>query len=216
MGKNKSTSILRALRERHGQTFAAEAGIHLKSEPAPLFQLLVLSLLSSARIAAPQAIGASRALFESGLTTPEKMRAATWEERVKVLNENGYARYDESTSRMLAETCKILHEAFRNDLRRLREEVDGDSGALEKRLQIFKGIGANGAAIFHREVQAVWDEVHPFFDDRALDGADALHLPRDPHKLANLVDSPAETAWLAAALVHVTLAKDAEEILAAA
>jgi hypothetical protein len=42
--------VVAALLDRHGRTYAAEAGIRLRDAPAPLFQLLCLSLLLSARI----------------------------------------------------------------------------------------------------------------------------------------------------------------------
>ena len=43
---------VRVLLERHGTTYAQDAGIELRDTPAPLFQLLVLANLLSARIGA--------------------------------------------------------------------------------------------------------------------------------------------------------------------
>ena len=40
------------LLDEHGTTYATAAGIRLADRPSPLFQLLVLTLLSSARISA--------------------------------------------------------------------------------------------------------------------------------------------------------------------
>src|SRR5262245_21970649 len=93
---------LRTLLRDHGRTYADELGIRLAAGgPSALFRWLIAANLFSARIGAGQAMRAAKALSEAGWTTPEKMRASTWEERVRVLNHNGYARYDESTSRML-------------------------------------------------------------------------------------------------------------------
>jgi hypothetical protein len=73
-------------------------------------------------------------------------------------------------------------------------------------------LGPVDADIFCREAQAVWPELRPYFDKKALDGAAKTGLPRDPHQLAELVDDT-ELAPLAAALVRVTLEKGlAEEI----
>jgi len=52
-----------------------------------------------------------------------------------------------------------------------------------------------------REVQDVWPEVRPYFDDRALASAERLGLPTDPAALADLAPRD-RTARLAAALVR--------------
>lgn len=51
------------------------------------------------------------------------MAEATWRQRTDVLNRAGYARYDESTSRMLGDTAQLLLDRYRGDLRKLREEA---------------------------------------------------------------------------------------------
>jgi hypothetical protein len=52
-----------------------------------------------------------------------------------------------------------------------------------------------------REVQDVWPEVTPYFDDRALKAAARLGLPTDPDRLAELAPK-GKVAVLAAALVR--------------
>ena len=66
------------LLEEHGQTYAAEAGIALEDKPSPLFQLLVLTQLLSARISADIAVAAARELFDSGWRTPQRVLESTW------------------------------------------------------------------------------------------------------------------------------------------
>lgn len=197
------------LLEEHGRTWARHAGITLRDKPAPLFQLLVLSLLTSARISADIAVASTRELFAAGWRTPERMRASTWQQRVDALGRGGYRKYDESTATALDEACTLVLEEHRGDLRRIRPANTGHgTGALEEALTRFKRIGPAGAGIFCREVQAVWPEVAPYFDERALDEAGRRGLPRDPGKLAALVDDePAEVARLAAALVRAGLAR---------
>ena len=176
--------IARALLGRHGRTFAEDAGITLKDKPSPLWQLLVLSLLLSARISADIAVAAARELFKAGYRTPEKMRDATWQQRVDALGRGHYRRYDERTSTQLGELAEAVLSEHGGDLRSLH----GSSVAqLEKELQKFKGIGPTGAAIFCREVQGVWPDVAPYVDNRAADGAERLGLPRSPDRLAALV-----------------------------
>ena len=198
--------IARDLLERGGRSYAAEVGFDpTTNKPAPLFKLLVLSLLLSTRISAEQASRAMRALLDAGWTTPEKMAASTWEQRTLVLNSNGYARYDESTARMLADTTKLLHDRWHGDLRRLREEAGRDPERERELLQEFKGIGEVGADIFCREVQPAWTELMPFVDARAARSATDLGLPADPPELRRLVDSDADFTRLVAALVRADL-----------
>jgi endonuclease III len=176
--------VARALLSRHGRTFAEDAGIALKDKPSPLWQLLVLSLLLSARISAGIAVAAARELFRAGYRTPEKMRDASWQQRVDALGRGQYRRYDERTATQLGELAGAVIGEHGGDLRSLH----GSSVAeLEKKLQEFKGIGPTGAAIFCREVQGVWPDVAPYVDKRAADGAERLGLPRSPDRLAALV-----------------------------
>jgi len=149
------------------KTFTEEAGITLRDKPAPLFRLLVLALLTSARIRSSVALAAARALFAEGWTTPAKLAGSTWERRTKVLNQAGYARYDESTARMLAATTELLLTRWHGDLRRLRDEADRDPRRIHELLQEFKGIGPVGADIFLREAQVVWPECRGVVDARA-------------------------------------------------
>jgi endonuclease III len=178
--------IAQALVRRHGRTFAEEAGITLRDAPSPLWQLLVLSLLLSARISADIAIAAARELSEAGYRTPEKMRAASWQDRVEALGRGHYRRYDERTSTQLGELAETVLSEYGGDLRSLHGSSVAD---LEKDLQRFKGIGPTGAAIFCREVQGVWPDVAPYVDKRAADGAERLGLPRSADRLAALVST---------------------------
>lgn len=203
--------VVRALLDRHGRTYASDAGIRLADRPAPLFQLLVLATLLSARIRGDIAVAAARALREAGWTTSRRLADATWAQRTKVLNRSGYARYDESTSRMLGDTATRVTEECGGDLRRLRERADGDVDELRSSLTTFKGIGKVGADVFVREVQAVWPEYRPFADSRVGAGAKRLGLPSTARALARLVDGD-DFARLAAALVRVATEKDADEV----
>lgn len=197
--------IADTLLRHHGQTYAAQAGITLKDTPSPLFRLLVLSLLLSARISADIAVRAARALSEDGFRTAERMAEATWQQRVDALGRGGYRRYDERTSTMLGETAELVLERYRGDLRRLRREASS-SKEIHQALQQFPGIGPAGASIFCREVQGLWPQLAPYLDAKVLQGAEALGLPAEAERLAGLVDRgdlPALTAGcVRAALDH--------------
>ncbi|MFG2041521.1 hypothetical protein [Dactylosporangium sp. NPDC048998] len=191
-----------ALLDREGTTFAEEAGITLADKPAPLYQMLVLATLLSARISSGVAVGATRELFRAGYRTPQRMTEATWQDRVDALARGHYRRYQERTATMLGDAAQHCQDRWHGDLRRLHREADGDVERLRGLLAEFPGIGPTGADIFLREVQAVWPDIAPFADAKVADGAERLHLPRSADDLAGLV-STAQLPKLAGALVRV-------------
>ncbi|GAA4832392.1 endonuclease [Kitasatospora terrestris] len=211
MGVDTVTARLLA---EHGRTYAEEAGITLRDKPAPLYRLLVLTVLCSVRIRAGVATDAARELFAAGLRTPRAMADSSWQERVDALGRAHYVRYDESTATALGDGAGLVLGRWRGDLRGMREEAGGDVDALRGLLREVPRIGAVGADIFCREVQAVWPQLRPFFDDRACRAARGLGLPHTPRGLGALVP-PGDEARLAAALVRSGLsggaAKDAAE-----
>jgi hypothetical protein len=199
-----SREIVRSLLDEAGTTFAAQAGITLRDKPAPLYRLLVLSVLLSTRIKSDIAVAAARELRK--YDSPRAMREATWQEKVDALGRAHYVRYDESTSTALGDGADLLLERYRGDVRALRAKADGDVRALRRYLREIPRLGPVGADIFCREAQAVWPELRPYLDNKALSGAEKIGLPKDPKALAELVHGD-DLARLAAALVRVTLEK---------
>jgi endonuclease III len=197
-------SVVDILLDRYGETYAKQAGIRLANKPAPLFQLLVLAMLLSARISADVAVAAARELFAAGYRTPRAMRTASWQDRVDALGRGHYRRYDERTATMLGETADLLTDHWGGDLRRLHADAGDDPRKLRELLTDFKGIGPTGADIFLREVQSVWPGISPYFDDRAGEGAKKIGLPAGYNSLTRIADSPAQAARLASALVQVS------------
>lgn len=212
---DRRQELARTLLERHHQTYAEEAGIRLRNSPQPLYQMLVLACLLSARIRASVAVAAARALFGAGLRDARRMAGADWQQRVDALGEGHYRRYDERTATQLGEAARLLLERYGGDLRRLRDEAGGDLDALRRLLREVPGLGPAGVDIFLREVQAVWPELAPYLDGKALQGAARLGLPGEPRELAALVP-PEELAAFAAALVRAALDKSIAEDTAAA
>ena len=196
--------LVRKLLELAGTSYARQAKIRLADQPAPLYQLLVLSVLLSTRIRADIAVAAARELFAAGYRTPRAMQRASWQDRVDALGRGRYVRYDESTATALGDGAGLLLERYQGDLRRLRRAAGADRSQLERRLREFPRLGPAGGAIFCREVQAVWPELRPYLDRKALDGARRLGLPADPEQLAGAV-AGSDLARLAAALVRVSL-----------
>jgi hypothetical protein len=202
-------STIDALLDEAGQTFADEGGIALEDEPAPLYRLLVLSVLLSRRVQAKLGTRASRELLDGGYGTPERMRDASWEDVVGTL---GRAKYTgtEQTTTALQEGAQLVLDEWGGDLRRMRTAADGDPETLTEFLTRFPRLGPVGADIFLREVQAVWPEFRPHLDARALAGAEKLGLPQDAAQLAEQVSGD-DLARLAAALVRADRDGDVRE-----
>jgi hypothetical protein len=205
--------VVEVLLHRQGRLYSEALGLDLCSgDSSVLFQWLCASFLLGGRIRAKAAEQAAEALLRQGWTTPETMAASTWEDRTRLLNRSGYARYDESTSRRLGEMAARLLDRYGGDLRNLRAAAQRDPHEERRLIQEFNGIGDVRADIFFREVQLVWDELYPFADRRALHAAGALRLGDDAHALACLV-APADFARLVAALVRTDLGRCAGDIL---
>jgi hypothetical protein len=200
------------LMNRYGRSYCDELGIDIeRNTPSVLFRWLCATILFSIRISASLAIRGAKALTEQGWTTPQKMLATTWEERTRVLNQSGYARYDESTSTKLAAASELVINEYSGDLRQLRERAQRIPGEEHKLIQSFKGIGPVGADIFCREVQAAWVELYPFVDQLALACAKRLGIGSTAHELSKLIDQK-RFPRLVAALVRVHLADAYSEI----
>ncbi|MDO8108207.1 endonuclease [Isoptericola sp. b441] len=199
MTTQRNRKVIEALVDRAGTTWAQEAGIRLADEPAPLYQLAVLSTLLSARIDASIAAAAARELFAAGMGTPQGMLDATWQDRVDALGRGHYRRYDERTATMLGRGARYVLEEWRGDLRTVRPGSPDRVDRFRAALEVLPGIGPAGSAIFCREVQGVWPEIAPFADRAVGDGARSLGLPHTGRGLAPYAD---DFPRLAAALVR--------------
>lgn len=206
--------IVKALIDEQGQLYSEEIGADVSRDtPQEMFHWLLASIMLSTRISADLAVRGCAALREEGLHKVDAILDADRKRLVKVLNENGYARYDESTADYIRDTAAMVKEQYGGDIRKMRGE-----GADEtlKSLQKAKGIGKTGAGIFAREAQLVWDELFPRADGPALDAAGDLGLPKDAGKLKDLAGSRERFVRLMAALTRVSLDGPAEAVKKAA
>jgi endonuclease III len=200
VGRVADDELVRRLLKTAGTTYADEAGIRLKDQPMPLFQLLTLCMLASKPIDATIAMQAARELFRAGLRTPQSVLKANRADMINAFGRAHYVRYDESSATRLVDIATAVRDDYGGDLRRLAtDDVKGTVRLLKQ----FKGIGDTGADIFLREIQDVWTWARPYFDKRAVTAARQLGLPTDPDKLGAL--APRENAKLAAALVRASL-----------
>ncbi|KAB2346401.1 HhH-GDP family DNA glycosylase [Actinomadura rudentiformis] len=205
-------AVVRKLMREASTTYAEEAGIPLKDQPAALFKLLVLANLMSTRISSDIAMAAAHELFEAGGGTPRGMNRLSWQDRVDALGRGHYVRYDESTATRLGDMAEMVQEKYQGDMRRLAIESGRDRERAGKLLREFPGIGPTGVDIFCREAQAMWPWLRPYFDSQTLKGAERLGLPADPKRLADEVPEK-DLARFAAALVRVSKDKKLAETI---
>jgi len=105
--------LIDVLIDEQGQLYSEEMGAHPgRDTPQELFHWLVGAIMLSARISASNAVQAARALREAGLHRIDAIREADRAELVRVLNENGYARFDESTADYIRETAAWVNEEY--------------------------------------------------------------------------------------------------------
>lgn len=201
--------VLTRLLDRHGRTFADEAGISLRDQPAPLFQLLVLTHLLAANLSADLGVRAGEALKKTYRSADALARAGD-DAVFAVLDEAKFLR-KHKTAELLGRTAQRVVDEWDGDLRRLRDAADGDAGRVGGLVQDFPGIGAVGADIFCREVQAVWPALRPFADERLLGTARELGLPSSAAGLADRLGDD-DLSVLGAALVRCDRAGDLDEL----
>ncbi|MGC9445306.1 MAG: hypothetical protein ACP5E9_10345 [Candidatus Methanospirareceae archaeon] len=174
--------------------YSEDLGIDL-NKPSGRFKWFLASLLFGARISEQIAATTYKTFEQYSIDAPDKIRAAGWDELVRILDEGGYVRYDFSTATKLLEIMQALKERYGT----LEELYEGaaDTKELEKRLQSFKGIGTVTTQIFLRELRGVW-AVEIEVSNKAADVAKKLEI--------DLQDfSDEELARLEAALVKLTL-----------
>lgn len=200
MGRVPHDELVRRLLKAAGTTYAEEAGIRLKNQPMPLFQLLTLCMLASKPIDATIAMQAARELFRAGLRTPQSVLEAERADMISAFGRAHYVRYDESSATRLVDIAAAVRDDYGGDLRKL---ATNDVKGTVRLLKQFKGIGDTGADIFLREIQDVWTWARPYFDKRASTAARQPGLPTDLDALGAL--APRRNAALAAALVRVSL-----------
>jgi len=142
------------------------------------------------------------------------MAEADWADRARTLTQAGYARYDEKTATLLGKTAQFLLGSHHGDLRRVRTRAERRPSQERLLLKACKGLGDVGVDIFFREMQAIWPELYPFADKKALQAADRLGLGNDAARLAELTDDTGGFVRLIAALVRCELAHDHDAVTA--
>jgi len=96
--------------------YSEELGIDLTT-PAGRFRWFLASILFGARISEKIALNTYQEFERAGVDAPGKILSAGWDELVRILDEGGYVRYDESTATNL---LSIMADMKKRDMDRWR------------------------------------------------------------------------------------------------
>jgi len=197
-----------------GRGFAERYGFRVTNNPSQLFQVLYLSVLLARRGDFRKAVDAAQALRDNGWDSAARMARSLHADRVRVLREAGQRGDVDALADTLGDLARAVVDRYRGDLRRLRTAAQQDPARERRLLAALPGVDDQVIDLFLRETQAVWREVAPVADRRALAAARRLGLGRSADDLAGLAGSgeSERLAWLVGALARVDLEKRYAEL----
>ena len=126
--------------KKYGKKYSEMLGIDAKKDK---FKWFLAAMLFGAPIREENAMKTYKLFEKYGLTTPEKILEAGWDEIVSILDEGGYTRYDFKTADKIIEACQNI----------IRQ--GGIDALIEKgrnALKVARGIGDVTIDIFLREL----------------------------------------------------------------
>ncbi|MEM2994645.1 MAG: hypothetical protein QXI91_01320 [Candidatus Bathyarchaeia archaeon] len=153
---------LKFLVENFGRRYSEILGINLSSgEETEIFKWFLASILFGAPINETSVIKTYRCFRKYDVLTPRRILQTGWDGLVKILDEEGYTRYDFKTADKLLEVMKNLTQKYNGSLNLLHDSAS-DAEDLEKRLKdLGRGVGEVTAKIFLRELRGVWVKAEP-------------------------------------------------------
>ncbi|MEU5962475.1 hypothetical protein ABZ777_14810 [Micromonospora parva] len=189
-----------------GRGFAEQYGFRVTNNPSSLFQVLCLSVLLARRGDFRRAVDGARALCDEGWDSAARLARSLHEDRARVLRASGQRGDVDGLASVLGDLARTVVERYRGDLRRLRAVAHHDPVRERALLAELPGVDGQVVDLFLREAQALWREVAPVADRRALAAARRLGLGRSADDLAGLASGESEQlAWLVGALARVDL-----------
>ncbi|WBB81211.1 hypothetical protein O7606_07490 [Micromonospora sp. WMMD882] len=190
-----------------GRGFAEAYGFRVTNNPSSLFQVLVMAVLLARPGDFRRALAATGALADAGWDSAARLSRSEPGRRAGVLRAAGFRREPDVLADRLGELAVAVLRDYRGDLRRLRAVAHHDPTRERELMAGLPGVDRAVVELFLREVQALWQEVGPVADRRALTAARRLGLGGSAGDLAGLVGSgeSERLAWLVGALARVDL-----------
>jgi hypothetical protein len=144
---------------------------------------------------------------DRGWDSAVRMSRSRYDERLAVLRDIGAPRDAHEIAAKVGDLALTVVDRYRGDLRRLRTQARNDPGRQRALLGELPAVDDEVVDLFFREVQAVWREIAPFADRRALTAARRLGLGRSAGDLATLAGTgeSERLAWLVGSLARVDL-----------
>lgn len=204
MAEPDAGAIVTALLDRNdGMSFVEQAGISLKESPNTVFQVLELGVLQDARVHPGVGVEAFLRIEDRKWTTAKGMVETDHRDVVSLLTELRYPESDaDRIATALRDSALHLLADHGGDPEGIRRVVDADPD--RERAELTRFVGVRDAAVdgFFREIQLLWDELHPFAGKAALDTSARLGLGDDVSALRRQVDSSEDFVRLTDALLR--------------
>ncbi|KIW98561.1 uncharacterized protein Z519_00222 [Cladophialophora bantiana CBS 173.52] len=208
-----------ALISKYGKLPLSDIDLSSPNQPTPgtILAHILNALLSSARISHNIAKQALRNLISRAYHDFSTLKASTWKERVTLLDEAGYVRYDFKTATELGKLATLLKNKYGSDATKILpvgHDPTATRNILAKRLMEINGLGPLGVEIFISTVQMIWPAVCPFITSRDLKIAEQIGLGKDVDVIYDLVGKdPEKMARLSSALSTIRLEKHVGEFI---
>ena len=148
--------------------FAEQYGFRVTNNPSSLFQLLCLAVLLARRGDFRRAVDAAHALPDHGWDSAARLARSLHADRVETLRDAGQRGDVDALADVLGDLARTVVERYRGDLRRLRSTAGYEPARERALLTALPGVDDEVADLFLRETQALWREVAPVADRRAL------------------------------------------------
>lgn len=200
-----------------GRGFAEAYGLRVTNNPGSLFQVLCLAVLLRRTGDAARATASAIALRDRGWDSAARMARSRVADRSEVLRERGWRRGDATELAIgLGDLAQTVVDRYRGDLRRLRVGARYQPARERQLLAALPAVDDLVVDLFLRDTQALWPEVSPVADRRALAAARRLGLGHTARDLVTLAgDRRSERlAWLVGALARTDVENRYREVQA--
>ncbi len=172
----QASMLARRVVDTLGGRYSAELGIDVDAGDTEIERWFIAATLFGTRISAAVAERTFRVLSEAGLARIGQARHIPQDDFIALLDEGGYARYDERTATRLRALSDMISERY-----------DGRAAVIGRRfttyptlraaLDVLPGWGPVTIQLFLRELRGVWPGAQPPLDQRAAYAARHLGLP---------------------------------------
>lgn len=167
---------IRELVKELGEPYSALLGIDLGKGDPEYVKWFLAAYLYAKPIQEEAATDTYKTLVSHGYDNAARIANADRYRLVELLDEGGYARYDESTADRLIAIFGKLERDYGGSLSRLYAE-SGDSHDLEERMRALgKGIGPVTVSVFLRDMRKVWPKADPQPTPRVVQSAKSLGI----------------------------------------